>query len=192
MEVIKLGYKMTGTNMINAPQYIQGIEDATTNFIQSIVDAYNNQTNKKIINYEVIAINEVKGNYINFAKVNLYSNQTVQGFGVGGIVNALFSYLIASWQALVMAGLVALALFGLLKVDRLKITAEGVGSVELGKDGNVVGDLPPGGGGGGNDGGSSGGNDGGGSNDSKSKRQSSFPIWLLGILALGYFAFRKK
>ncbi|MFH8039010.1 MAG: hypothetical protein QXJ14_03295 [Candidatus Aenigmatarchaeota archaeon] len=191
METIKLGYEAKGVNIINAPQYIQGVEGATTSFIQSIVNEYNKQTNKKIINYEVIAINEVKGNYINFAKVNLYSNQTVQSFGV--IVNALFSYLIANWQALVMAGLVALALFGLLQVDRIKITAEGIGSIELDKNGNVIGDLPPdsGGSGGGNDGGSNGG-DGGGSDDSKSKGQSSFPIWLLGILALGYLAFKKK
>ena len=188
MEVIKLGYKMSGNNVINAPNYIQGIEGATENFIQSIVNEYNKQSSKKIINYEVIAINEIKGNYINFAKVNLYSNNTTQS--VGAIVSALFSFLITKWKTLIMAGLVSLALFGLLKVDRIKISSE-FGSIELSKNGSVIGDLPPdsedgSGSGGGSSGGSSGGS---GGNKSETK---SFPIWLIVLGVIGYFVIKRK
>jgi len=186
METIKLGYKMTGTNMINAPQYIQGIEDATTNFIQSIVNEYNKSSSKKITNYEVIAINEIKGQYVNFAKVNLYSNQTTQS--VGAIVSSLFSFLISNWKTLILTGLVSLALFGLLKVDRIKITSQ-FGSIELSKNGNATGDLPP------DSNNESGENNNGGNDGDKPKPQpqtNTFPIWLLVLAILGYFVLKKK
>ncbi|MFZ8848552.1 MAG: hypothetical protein ACO2O4_05005 [Minisyncoccia bacterium] len=184
MEVIKLGYKMSGNNVINAPNYIQGIENATENFMQSIINEYNKQSSKKIINYEVIAINEIKGNYINFAKVNLYSNNTTQS--VGAIVSSLFNFLIANWKNLIMAGLVSLALFGLLKVDRIKISSS-FGSIELSKNGSIIRDLPPDS----EDGSGIGDGSGSGSDGNKSENKS-FPIWLRVLAVIGYFVLKRK